>query len=102
MSQRERQPQKRSPESMDITGTTRCRHVHRHAQPGEPQYPAKPRFNAGTCMTDTGSGYENQAWYKNIATLANNNANAIERDHSLGVYQKISMRESKTEQAPST
>jgi hypothetical protein len=53
-------------------------------------------------MTDTGSGYENQAWYKNIATLANNNANAIERDHSLGVYQKISMRESKTEQAPST
>ena len=33
---------------------------------------------------------------------ANNNANAIERDHSLRVYQKISMRESKTEQTPPT
>jgi hypothetical protein len=34
-------------------------------------------------------GYENQGWYKGIATLANNNANVIERDHSPRVYQKI-------------
>src|SRR5258708_4410548 len=34
--------------------------------------------------------------------VANHNANAIERDHSLRVYLKISMRESKTERTPPT